>query len=215
MLEPVVEHGGGGDAADPVDPVGAPPAASQQVPGRTLQHQSQRADGVLGRPVRDAELPGLPDAAGDVEQERHRLPRPEPVVRLDQQPIADRAGGRLGPAVHGGEQRPLRDAGVDAQVVGDAGHRGEQHPTGVGVGEVRHAADAIAGLQADPAAAAGLGVERHARGGQGVDVAVDGADRHLQRVGQLPRRGPPPQLEDQQQLDEAAGSHGPSLRAKP
>src|SRR5690606_21649114 len=61
--------------------------------------------------------------------------------------------------------------------------------------------------QPDPAAAAGLGPQRHARRGQRRDVAVDRALRHLQLPGQLGRRRLAQALEREQQGDEPGCTH--------
>jgi hypothetical protein len=214
MLEPVLQHGRLADPPDPVDPIGRMGAApAEQVPGRALQHQAQRPHDLRPVPVRDAQLPRPPHAAGDVEQAWDRLPGPEPVVGFDQQPVAQRTGGRLGPRVEGGEQRALADVGVDPEVAGDRRDRRQQRAPGVGFRQRGHPADAVAGREPHAAVPAGLRVQRHPGGREGVDVAVHGPHRHLERLRQLRRGRPAPHLEEEQQLDEPSGAHAASLGA--
>ena len=57
--------------------------------------------------------------------------------------------------------------------------------------------------QADPAVGTPVGVDRHARRAQCLDVAMDRAHRDLELAGQLTRGQAAPGLEQEQQRDEA------------
>ncbi len=59
----------------------------------------------------------------------------------------------------------------------------------------------------DAAVPAALGVHRDAGGGQRLHVAVDGADRHLQPVGEFGRGDAAPGLEEQQDREQPVGLH--------
>src|SRR5581483_11665080 len=61
----------------------------------------------------------------------------------------------------------------------------------------------------EPAAAvrAGLRVHGHARGAEGVEVAVDGPHRHLELGRELCGGHPAAGLEEQEEADQPAGAH--------
>ncbi|CAM5280236.1 hypothetical protein SVIOM74S_07949 [Streptomyces violarus] len=60
---------------------------------------------------------------------------------------------------------------------------------------------------------AAFGVDRDTGGRQGLDVAVDGADRHLQAFGEFACGDPAAGLEEQQDRQQAVGLHGISIAA--
>ena len=68
-------------------------------------------------------------------------------------------------------------------------------------------AGAIAVDEADPAVGSALGVDGHPGFGQGLDVAMDRPDRHLEVAGELRGREAAAGLEQEEQRHEAAGAH--------
>ena len=67
----------------------------------------------------------------------------------------------------------------------------------------------MAGRQREAAARAAVGLHRHAGIKQRVDVPVHRAHGDAQPLGQLGRGEPSAELEEQQQRDQAAGTHAP------
>jgi hypothetical protein len=86
----------------------------------------------------------------------------------------------------GGHQLAQRGAdGLPEAEVG-VGGAGQQHEQGAGlIGGQPGDVGAVARHQGDAPVRAAHGVDGHARRGQGLDVAHDGANRHLQAPGQL------------------------------
>ena len=62
--------------------------------------------------------------------------------------------------------------------------------------------------QADSTVRTALGVDRHAGGGQRLDVAMDGPFRDFELRGELGGSQPAATLEEQEQRNEAGGAHG-------
>jgi len=66
--------------------------------------------------------------------------------------------------------------------------------------------------QLEATVAAPDGVDRDARRPEGLDIAQDRALRDLELVGELPGAHPATSLEQAEQPDQTAGSHGPTIR---
>ena len=113
----------------------------------------------------------------------------EPAGGVEVEPLPHPGGPAAELRREGGEHLELGggEHGAEAELGGGVGQAGEQHGVGLVGGEAGEAG-AVAVDEAGAAVAAGLAVDRHAGGRQGLEVAVDGAHRHLELAGQLGRR---------------------------
>ncbi len=121
------------------------------------------------------------------------------------------AGGLGRGAVRGGQ------GGHDLAQGGPEGAVEAQGGVGAPVGEDEQGARlvggepgdvrAVAGEQRDAAVPAAFRVDGHAGGGERLDVAVDGADGHLEALGELGGGHPAPGLEQQEYRQQAVGLH--------
>jgi hypothetical protein len=102
--------------------------------------------------------------------------------------------------LRGGQHR------TEAQLGGRTGDAGQEQGAGLVAGHAGQPG-AVAVQQLVAAGRAAIGVNRDAGGSQGLHVAVDGAHRDLELVGQFARRHPAPGLQQQQERDETTGAH--------
>jgi hypothetical protein len=212
-----------GQVEDLVHPVGARAVAGapgHQVPAAGLEDQAVRLEPAVHvggrRPaaVADLQRAAAPDGVGDGGQERHLVRGRVPAGNVQVEAGLDLAdlvgkGGREGGAdleLGGGEHRP------EAELGGGTGQAGQ--------GERLRLVRAQAGQpgpvpvqQLVAAAVAGVAVQRDAGRVQGVHVPVDGADGDFQLLGQLIRGQAAAGLEQQQDRDQAAGTHRSHCRA--
>ena len=201
------------DVRHAVDPEGppAPVGARHQIPDVVLVDQAPRVD----HPDRGGPAPARvaePHAAAP----HDRVPQ-----GVDQRPPGPVP---LAPARRVDHHGPGRGLGVVAEGAGQRGHQLAQRGPGLGDG-AGHGADqgeqgpglaggepgevgAGAAQQRPAPAPAGLGVDGHARGGQGLEVAAGGGDRHLELRGQFGRGHPRTGLQDEEGGHEAVGAHG-------
>ena len=82
---------------------------------------------------------------------------------------------------------------IESVSTSSGGHAGEPRPVAV--------------EQREAAAGAALGIDGHARGAEIVGVAVDGAHRDLELIGQRLRRDAAPRLEEQEHREKPARPH--------
>ena len=209
----LVAHGDAADAADAERPhAGGSVGLGDEVPDAALEHEPQRieaaADEAVAALVADVDAPSVPQGRGESAQRRHRFGRLEPARHVDEEALAQpgcacsqlgREGGvdlRLG----GDQHRP------EAEVGGGAGDAGEGEGCGLGTGQPGEPG-LVAAHQLDAAAGTALAVDRDTGRAERLDVAVDGAHRHLELGRQLVGGGASAPLQQEQQLDEAAGAH--------
>jgi hypothetical protein len=91
-----------------------------------------------------------------------------------------------------------------------AGQPGQAQRFGLGCGEPGQPG-AIALQQLIAATVPGIAVQRDARRAERFNVAVNRADRNLKLAGQLLGCHPPAGLQQQEQGQQAAGAHAPSI----
>ena len=131
-------------------------------------------------PARCVEVEALCDAPGPHPQlGREGRHHLEPRRRDDRAQAEFRRGSR-----HPGQEHGLRFLG---------GQAGQARPIPVD--------------QSDPTVGAALGEDRHPGLGQCLDVAVDRPDGHFELLGQLARCHARACLQEQQDIDESAGTH--------
>lgn len=102
------------------------------------------------------------------------------------------------------------DRCAESEVGGGARQPGEEQGVRFPGGEPGQPGP-VAVHQAVSPVVAGFPVEGHAGGRQGLHVPVDGADRNLQRVGQLLGGHATPALEQQEDRHQPARAHGPNF----
>ena len=153
--------------------------------------------------------PLAPRALGQRRQVRDRLAGREPAGGIEVEPLDQARRARpqlrrqrrhdleLGGGDHGPEPElrgRTRQARQEERLRLVRGHPGEARPVSVD--------------EADPAMRPPIGVDRDARGAQGVDVAMDASDADFELARELGRRHAAARLEEQQQRDETGGAHG-------
>ena len=141
---------------------------------------------------------------------RHVLVPLEPAGRIEVEALDQARGprpqlGRQGGhdlELCGGHDRP------EAELGGRAGEPGQEQRLGLVRGHAGQPRP-VAVDEADAAVRPALGEDRDAGRAQLLDVAVDGPDGDLQLTGELRRGQAAAALEQEQQVDEAAGTHLP------
>ena len=115
-----------------------------------------------------------------------------------------------------GEELELGRAehGAEPELADGAGHAGHEQRFGFLGGEAGEAG-AVAVDQLAPAVAPRLRVHGNARRAQRFEVAIDGAHRDLERLGQLARGDPAAVLQEQEQGHEPACAHGRKISGFP
>ena len=205
----------------PADAVGAEQlgfevVVGDQVPDPGLVDQAVGVQGVaahaavLAMAIAQAQAPVRKDGllqCREVSGWAHRWLAP--AGRVDQDAPAGQVGvGAVGGGQGGHELAQRRADGLAQAQLGVRAAR-QQHEQGAGLfGGQAGDVGAVARQQRDPAVRATHGVDRHPGRGQRLDVAHDGAHRHLQTLGQLAGRQPPAGLQQQQDRQQPVGSHG-------
>ncbi len=167
----------------------------------------------LAAVVVDRDPRPVPDRVGERAQVGDRLAGPEPfagveVEALDQargpRPELDRQR-REDLELGGGDDRPEPELG------GRSGQSGEEQRLGL-LGGHPGQPRPVAVHQPDPAVRAALGVDRHARRAQRLDVAVDRSFGDLELARQLGGGQLAARLEQQQERHEARCTHDRTIR---
>jgi len=155
----------------------------------------------------------VPHRGGDGFEGRRLAGRREPAPRVEVEALAGEGGG--GPQGLGQRRQHLalggREGGAEAELRRRPREPRQQHRLGLRLGEPREARAVPAENAAAPAGPAHA-VDRDPRGAEGLEIAVDGAhrDAELDREG-LGRHWVPASLEEQQEREQAAGSHAPRV----
>ena len=194
----------------------AVPAGSRDdVPAARLEHQAVRLQApvdvgrLLPAAVADVEHPAVPHRVRDRRQMRDLVVRRVPAGRV--QVEAASASGRPASRSSARERRTQLELGggegrAEPELGGGPGMPGEEQRLRLPGGQPGQPG-AVAGEQLVAAGVPGVAVQRHARRVQRLDVAVDGAHRHLQLLGELGGGHPAPGLEQQQDREKTAGLH--------
>jgi hypothetical protein len=191
---------------------------AHQVPDAAFQHEPERIDvtlddaAALATPVAHQDRPLVPDRRGEDLEMGQVLRRVEPAGGVEVEALGDAAGPS--PELRRQRSHDLQ-AGrghdrPEAQLRGRTGQTREEHRFGL-VGGQAGQPGPVAVDEADAAVRAALGVDRHAGFRQRLDVAVDRPDGHLELLGELRRRHPAAGLEQEQDVDQAAGAHRHSV----
>ena len=163
-------------------------------------------------PVAHVDAPAVPHRLAQCGEEGHALLPPEPPGSIDEEPLPHPLGAaaqlrrqrgidlRLCRHEHGAQPELARRRRQPGEPERDRLVRREP-------GEPR----LVAVDELDAAARSALGVHGNAGLAQRLDVAVDRSQRHLQLLGQLRSRHPTAVLEQQEQLEEAAGAHSSTV----
>jgi hypothetical protein len=145
----------------------------------------------------------------------HLVSPPPPALGIDDEAPADALDLVALLVGHAGQQLADGLAQVVAPAEGVDGAAPREEEQGLGLaGREAGQIGAVAGHQAHPAVAAPLGVHGHPRTGQGLDVAVDGAGGHFEPLGQVGGGQLPVPLEEQEDREQAVGSHRPIFLQK-
>lgn len=155
----------------------------------------------------------VPDRLGDPCEVRDGVGVAEPGRGVQVEAVLEAAG----PFGEGGGQRGLElelgggQIGSEAQLLRGARRTGEEERARLGVGEAGEPG-AVAVHEPVAAGGAAVGVDGDAGGAEGFDVAVDGADRHLQFGGQFGCGHPAAVLQQEEQGEEPVSAHGDIVR---
>ena len=132
----------------------------------------------------------------------------EPARRVEVEALGDPAGPRPELRRQGGHDLEPggRDDRPEPELRGRPRQPAQEDRLGL-VGGQAGQPRPVAVDEADAAVRPALGVDRDAGLGERLDVAVDRPDRDLELVGELRGRHPAAGLEEQQDVDESAGTH--------
>ena len=182
------------------------PATRYQTPAFSTRPigSSSRSTVSSPRRYRDRRAARLPHRVGERGEVRDRVARAEPRGRVEVEALDQARGAGTELAGQRGEdlQAGSGDDRAQPELRGRAGHAGEEERLRLVRGEPGQPRP-VAVDELDAAVRAALGVDRHARGAERVDVAMDRALADLELGRQHRGRGPAARLEEQEQLDEA------------
>ncbi len=183
-----------------------------EVPGARLEDEPERVDRSAddARPlsIADVHAAAAPDGGRERGQVRHPVLGPEPAARVEvEEPL--RAGGPLLELRRQrGEHLEPRggELAAEAELGRRAGHAGGEERLRLVRGQAGEARP-VAAREPVAARRPAHGLDGHARGGEGLDVAVHGADRHLEALRDVGRGQLAAGLEEEQERDETGRAH--------
>src|SRR5690348_17840358 len=207
----LLEGAYGGDARDAVHPHPGHPVRDE-IPSSCLEHEPERVDRALddavALAVADPHPAAAPDGGCQLRQVGNAVLGAEPAARVQ----VEESLRPRGPLLELGRERreQLQPGGGELAAEPELGRRA-RHPGGEErlrlVARQAGQPRAVAAREAVAARGPPQRLDRHARGRERLDVAVHGADGHLQPLGDVGRSQLPAGLQEEQEGDETSGAH--------
>ena len=197
-----------------------PAGFGHDVPGAGLEHEAERTEaprhGACGAAIGDLDGGFGPHRIGQRRQQARLVGALEPVDRVEMEALRDLLRAEAAALGQGGRELELRRQELvgEAELRRGARQARQEQRLGLVLGEAGElGAKAVEQLEA--AARPAIGIDRHAGGAELLDVAIDGADRDLERRRQLVGGQPAAGLQHQQDRQQAACAHGAILTGHP